>query len=280
MAGLDKRDKRADLPEPLPRGFLDRRRAAERVSVRRYPPSPELAHIIDNHFIIEWSLPPKRTEPQRLLPSPQANLIVAPGSASVFGVHTGLRVDMLQGAGRVVGSRFRIGGLRPYLDRPVTSLTGGSASARLVSGMADTQFIATLSREQDDGEVICTLTSILAASVPLADPAIDLVEAMVDAMRQAGGPTRVETIAKQFCVTLRQVQRLFHDYVGVPPKWVVRRYRLQETALRLASTDQASIAAIAAELGYFDQAHLTRDFRALFGCSPSEYRGAQEPVVP
>lgn len=263
----------------LPRGFLDRARAAELVRVRRYPPTVELAHIIDNHFVIEWSLPPGRSEQQRLLPSPQVNLVVTPGSALVLGVHTGLRVDVLYGSGRVVGSRFRIGGLHPYLEGAVTGLTGRSTGARLVSGISETELISVVSRAPDDESAIGALTTILAATVPPPDPKIDLVEAMVGAMRVAGGPMRVETIAEQFSVTLRQVQRLFHDYVGVPPKWVIRRYRLQETALQLADAGKANIATIAAELGYFDQAHLTRDFRDLFGCSPSEYRASHEVAV-
>jgi AraC-like DNA-binding protein len=276
MPSLDKRDESIDWPGVLPRGFLDRRRIGEVVSVRRYRPAPEIAHIIDNHFVLEWNLPSGRSETQRLLPSPQANLIIGPNSASVFGVHTGLRVDALHGAGRVVGSRFRVGGLRPYLDGPLMALTGSSMGPELVTGFEEGELIAALASEQGDQGLVGALTEILAAVVPPPDPKIELVEAMVGAMRQTGGPVRVEAIAEQFSVTLRQVQRLFHDYVGVPPKWVIRRYRLQETALRLASAREGDIAAVAAALGYFDQAHLARDFRALFGCSPNQYRTAHE----
>ena len=67
------------------------------------------------------------------------------------------------------------------------------------------------------------------------------------------------------------MQRRFHDYVGVSPKWVIQRYRLQDAAYLLSSGTGAHLAQLADELGYFDQAHLTRDFRRIFGVSPALY---------
>lgn len=76
-------------------------------------------------------------------------------------------------------------------------------------------------------------------------------------------------------MSLRALQRLFCEYVGVSPKWVIQRYRLQDAAVLLASGSSGQLAALAAELGYFDPAHLAQDFRRLFGISPSQYRQSQ-----
>ena len=51
------------------------------------------------------------------------------------------------------------------------------------------------------------------------------------------------------------------------PKWVIQRYRLFEAAGRLSS-GQADGAQLAHELGYFDQAHFIRDFKAMVGKTP------------
>jgi AraC-like DNA-binding protein len=74
-------------------------------------------------------------------------------------------------------------------------------------------------------------------------------------------------------LTERRLQRLFADYVGVSPKWVMRRARLHEAALRVEADGPASVnwAVLAADLGYADQAHLARDFTATLGVSPSRY---------
>jgi AraC-like DNA-binding protein len=74
-------------------------------------------------------------------------------------------------------------------------------------------------------------------------------------------------------MSVRSLQRLFSQYVGVSPKWVIRRYRLHELLERMHSGEQPDWAQLAAELGYFDQAHLSNDFKAITGYTPTEYRG-------
>ena len=54
---------------------------------------------------------------------------------------------------------------------------------------------------------------------------------------------------------------------------LIRRRRLQEAAQRLREQPDTELAALAAELGYADQAHLAGDFRTVLGLTPSRYRG-------
>jgi AraC-like DNA-binding protein len=65
---------------------------------------------------------------------------------------------------------------------------------------------------------------------------------------------------------------------------VIQRYRLHEAAKRLAADPSAAQSALAADLGYSDQAHFIRDFKALVGTSPAAYarraRGARRPPRP
>ncbi|MGH3421218.1 MAG: helix-turn-helix domain-containing protein, partial [Streptosporangiaceae bacterium] len=70
-------------------------------------------------------------------------------------------------------------------------------------------------------------------------------------------------------MTARSLQRLFADYVGVSPKWVMRRARLHEAAERADSGEPVDWAALASDLGYADQAHLTRDFTVTIGVPPT-----------
>ncbi len=70
---------------------------------------------------------------------------------------------------------------------------------------------------------------------------------------------------------MRALQRLFSRYVGVSPKWVIRRFRLQEAAEQLTRGNIVDWSRLALDLGYFDQAHFINDFRSLIGMSPTEY---------
>jgi AraC-like DNA-binding protein len=71
------------------------------------------------------------------------------------------------------------------------------------------------------------------------------------------------------------LQRMFLHYAGVPPTWVIRRYRLLEAAEAVREGKPVSWANVAADLGYADQAHLIRDFRAAIGQTPAAYADSQ-----
>ena len=82
---------------------------------------------------------------------------------------------------------------------------------------------------------------------------------------------RVDDVATRFGLSSRALQRLFQRYVGVSPKWVLQRYRLHEAAERIASGSAIDWATLALDLGYSDQAHFIRAFKALVGRTPGEY---------
>lgn len=75
----------------------------------------------------------------------------------------------------------------------------------------------------------------------------------------------VEQTAGLFSVSLRTLQRRFRKYVGVTPKWMIRRYWLQEAAARVGAGGVEDWAQLALGLGYFDQTHFINDFTALVG---------------
>jgi AraC-like DNA-binding protein len=118
--------------------------------------------------------------------------------------------------------------------------------------------------------------------LPAPDPQVELVERMVAAMLHDRAITRVDDVCARFGMSARAVQRLFQNYVGVSPKWVLRRYRLHEAAAALARQQDRPWAEVATELGYFDQSHFIRDFTAAIGLTPVAYAQAclrkQEPV--
>jgi AraC-like DNA-binding protein len=59
--------------------------------------------------------------------------------------------------------------------------------------------------------------------------------------------------------------------VGVHPKWVIQRYRLLEAVAQLGSAEPPKLAALAAALGYADQAHFQREFKVVVGRTPGSF---------
>ena len=82
----------------------------------------------------------------------------------------------------------------------------------------------------------------------------------------------VEALAHALGTSARQLRRTFSEVVGLSPKTYTRIVRFQR-ALRLARRpDAPSWSSIAAATGYFDQAHMSAEFRALAGTTPSALR--------
>jgi AraC-like DNA-binding protein len=274
MAGLEKRDCTRSIT-PLPRGIVDPSGSATRIRVNYYTPSAALASFIDHHWIVEWDLTGRLPEQQRAVLSPNAHLVICPGQSGLFGVVRGAYCRTLAGSGCVLGLRFRTGGLRPFLNGPVAKLTDRTLPVSVITGLDGASLERQVLGACGNEAMIHAANSLLEHRLPPPDPTIDEVCVIVACARRDGGPLRVEALADEARLSVRTLQRLFHEYVGISPKWVIRRYRLQEAAQRLATGHNVKLADLAAELGYFDQAHLARDFTRLFGCSPSNYRRTQ-----
>ncbi|WP_241835190.1 AraC family transcriptional regulator [Pseudofrankia asymbiotica] len=129
----------------------------------------------------------------------------------------------------------------------------------------------------EDEERVALMDEFLLARRPPADPRYEQVLAIAADMLADRALTAVQAVAERHDIELRTLQRLFRRYVGVGPKWVLRRFRLHDAqaALDAAATagDPAGInlAELAASLGWFDQAHFNRDFREIVGVPPGVY---------
>jgi AraC-like DNA-binding protein len=125
---------------------------------------------------------------------------------------------------------------------------------------------------EGDAGMMQAAESLLRTRMPPADETTGVVGGIVERIEADRNINRVDELAAQVGMGERALQRLFSDYVGVSPKWVIRRFRLHDAASRLANAEDVNLTYLAQELGYADQAHFTRDFKAIVGRSPSDYR--------
>jgi AraC-like DNA-binding protein len=255
-------------------GILHARAAAEHFVYAQPPVAPELAPFAEHHWRVRWDLTGRPPYQQWVLPYPSVNITFKPGRCRVAGVPRGRFSETLSGAGRVIGVRFRPGGFRPFTDRPVAELTGrfvpvGEFFGRPGRALAEAVLAA------GDEDAAALIEVFLLGFAPRRDADGDLVAAAAGRVAAEPGLTRVDRLAEAAGVSLRRLQRLFREHVGVGPKWLIRRYRLHEAAGRAATGGPLDLVALAAELGYSDQAHLTRDFTALIGAPPARYARQQ-----
>lgn len=241
----------------------------------RRNPAPELAPWILHYWMVEWNLGGQGEEPTvETLPHPNVQLVFSgqDGSALIHGVHTGKFSRRLRGRARVFGVKFRAGGFFPFLQSPVASLRGRTIPAEGVFGKEIGGLHPELTGEFPEEQRIDCANEFFLRRRPAWDEDADEAADLVECIFKTPEIRNVADLSKCSGRSVRRLQRLFQQYVGVSPKWVIRRYRLHELVELLNSGQRRDWAGVAAELGYFDQSHLILDFRRLTGWSPEKYR--------
>lgn len=232
-------------------------------------PAPDLAPFVDHYWIVTWDYAGQTPYRQVIVPYPNVHLTFFNGAARVTGVARRHVVKVLDGVGWVFGIAFRPGCFRPFLGRSVATLTDTSAAAGELLGTEPPEREMILAGSERRRVEIAE--AYLRDNLPDPDPTAEQAADAVSRIAAQPEITRVGGLADELQTGVRGLQRMFAEYVGVGPKWVIRRYRLHEVTERMAQGDTIDWAGLAADLGYADQAHLVRDFTAVVGESPTRY---------
>ncbi|MFC7248118.1 DUF6597 domain-containing transcriptional factor [Catellatospora aurea] len=251
-------------------GILDPRAAQAKFQFSEPQPARGLEPYVAHYWVVRWDLREQDPYEQHVLPYPSVNMTFKLGRCRIAGVPRGRFSEVLEGAGRVFGVRFTPAGFRAFLNAPTATITDKFLPVEAVFGPPG----AALSAEvlaADEALAAAAVDQFLLANLSAPDPNIELVNTIVARIAAEPSVMRVDRLAEELQVGVRRLQRLFADYVGVGPKWVIRRYRLHEAAERAAADNPLDWMQLASELGYTDQAHLIRDFTAIIGTPPARY---------
>jgi AraC-like DNA-binding protein len=250
--------------------------AVQLAGMVRVAPAADLADVVEQHWIVAWDHRGRSPVTQEVLPDPCVNLAIEPSGVLVYGVTSGRSAHVLAGAGTVVGTKFRPGGFSGFAPGPVRALNDRRLAPSEVFGSDGHRLEGELARAETTRALIEVVNTFLRGHRPPAVPERALVFEIVSAMRAAAPGTRVSEVASSFAMSPRTLQRLFAEHVGAGPKQVLQRFRHQDATDRLAAhgrADEGGVARLAAELGYFDQAHFIHDFRVATGRLPSTLIG-------
>jgi AraC-like DNA-binding protein len=237
-----------------------------------------------------WSLwmqqVPAQSEPysHRTVPDGGVHLLHRLGGGlEIRGPRTLPSVEILEPGVTIIGVRLRPGVASGLLRLSARDLRDAHVAIENVPGrwgMLSDRLSAATSPREALGSFLDQLV-IEAANGVAPDP---VVQRCVESLLPHGA-AGVGEAASDAGVSDRHLRRLFDVHVGVSPKELQGVLRLQgvladiQTALTRPQRPGARVrfASLAARHGYFDQAHLTRDFRRLVGASPGEFVARTEP---
>ncbi len=261
------------------------------VEFTRSPAGEALDGLVEWFWSVAWSMPDGLVHDQQVLNHPAGNISIGtlddagvlldPPQGRVYGVMTRLSHRRLTATGWTVAARTAVGGLGVFLDAPARTASNAQLGfAEAVPDFDGPGVVSAVSAEAGNDSRTALLRTALEQLVLRRDPTlvaeareVAIVASMAEHDR---GVFRVDQLAHSAGTSVRTLQRLFDTHVGVSPSFVIRRWRIIEAAeaARAAIDGDAEWrgwAAVAAQLGYADQAHLTRDFRQHLGTSPSAY---------
>ncbi len=247
------------------RGILRPVVGLTRFELSRVEPPEDLRPFVTLFWTARWSLPKDETYDQEILPFPCVNLACEGGEYLVHGLCTERFVARLSGQGSVTAARFTPAGFSAFSGVPVRTLVDRVVLAEEVIGRAPPPL------PSSPEEARARLTDYLRAHGARPSPELELANRLVQRAQAEAHDVTASSLAKEAGISVRSLHRLFERHVGVGTKWIVRRARVQDAAERVARGERVDWSRVAQELGYHDQAHLIRDFRAQVGETPAAY---------
>lgn len=188
--------------------------------------------------------------------------IVGPQTQRNFDVHVSGRLDIFR-------VEFEPTALHILFGNPMSDITDTAIDAGELWGChaIDELYECMGAQSTLAGRVAAIEADLLKrAPAPMSDCSIAAAAA---AIRSAHGNIRINQLTEQSALSSRHFNRLFTQRVGMTPKTYARIVRLNSAIAAKSARPEASWAEIAQEFEYFDQAHLTKEFRSLADAAPS-----------
>ena len=243
----------------------------------RYEASAEFAGLLQRFWIPIWSVPPSQEAPQRVLQYPVCLIVITAQYARFYGVVSGLSTTTLAGEGWAVGLMCAPAAGFLIAKGPVAAYTDRFVDVRDVLGAYGERLVDQVraAMATDPGSTAAHRVAMQAYGDALRqllpiDPEGELVNRLVAFVEERNDVTRVAQLCAEFDLSERALQRLVHRRLGLTPKWLIQRRRLQEAAERLR-LQPTTLAEVAAALGYADQPHFIRDFSKVTSMTPGEF---------
>lgn len=264
------------LADSSTKGILFAESGKLRFRLTRYEPAEALRPFVDRYWVTEWDLRGQPSYEQVILAHPSINMVNMYSNTRIYGISPTTSSQLLEGEGRALGIMFNPAGFYPFWGHPVSELGAQSMDIRDVFGQDAQSLEDAIAAAEDEEKQIIVLESFLLERLPEPDENVIFLNGMVETISTDREILRVDDLVNRFGVPKRTLQRLFSRYVGMSPKWVIQRYRLHEAAERIEREEVSDWTTLILELGYYDQAHFIKDFKAMIGKSPEEYMRALE----
>lgn len=256
-------------------------------------PQPRLRHLVD--FLIGYDESNTSFTRRHELPSTHAVLIVNLGAPITIVDTAGhvQRIDNGQGFGAGLSEAYAVSesngsqrglqvmfsplGAWRFFRLPMHSLANRVFLLDELLGADAARLIAGLQAAPDWETRFDIMEAAIAARLAAASDSAAATAWALRQLQQSGGSLSIAALADEIGCSRKHLITQFREHIGLTPKTVARILRFQEVIKMVNGATEIDWAEIALAAGYYDQAHFSRDFRALAGLSPSDYLRCRLP---
>ncbi|MGN7382719.1 DUF6597 domain-containing transcriptional factor [Paenibacillus sp. SAFN-117] len=253
-------------------GVLNFREGTKRFfELTRYPPSEDIGYFVKHFWMVRWDLNGQPPYLQQVVPNPCVNMVVEKNRTLIYGAAKHKFSRLLEGKDMVFGVKFKPGGFYPFAKRPISRLTGRFIRLESIFNVETESFEEQILSQDSPEKMVELAEALIRRNLPGRDEKVVRINQIIDRIQADRGITKVDQVCDGFQINIRKLQRMFGQYVGVSPKWVIKLYRLQNAAETLDKGRAPDWLDLSLKLGYYDQSHFIRDFRSIIGKTPEEF---------
>lgn len=258
---------------------------------KRFAPSTKLAPYIQCYWFIKSGLQQKINTSEYLHPDGGMSITFNyrdnlkfddghdVGNTIFDGANTVSRALHLNGHVDAVGIRFLPAGARAFLSMPLNEFKGELLSLSDTPLNAYDDLYHKLADVMSYSDKITLIEDWLSQVIAPEQSALDIVNASLDLLNQHQGAVAISAIAETLDINPRRLERLFNDQVGLTAKEYARNIRIKQARFYLKQQPNLSLANVAYDLGFFDQAHFSKQFKQVVGISPKAYAGKSQTAT-
>ncbi|MCK5854149.1 MAG: helix-turn-helix transcriptional regulator, partial [Sulfurovaceae bacterium] len=171
------------------------------------------------------------------------------------------------------GVRFKPGMLSKLTTFPLFEIKNKIIEASIVIPKLNIETVGQLKELCNIDKKIQLIERKIINTLYTKSPSNDaFIFSVIKTLHSSPMPISIENIAKNHCISLRQLERKFKHQVGVTAKEYDRIVRFTKAKNNIKSQRNKSLLNIALKNGYFDHSHLTNEFKRFSGQTPSEFR--------
>ena len=243
-------------------------------------PQPPLSTFVECFWALESDVP--STQPERILPDGCVELILNFGAqfsqhddgqlklqprSFLVGQMTGPILISPTGPVQLLGIRFHPGGTLPFLRLPLHEITDQVVDLGALSSKLEHELLAVSAQSPLLSEKVTAVEAFL-TNLLLNTKDNSWLMMLAARIVDSGGLVAVDRLANDAGISSRQLERRFLREVGLGPKLLGRIIRFQQV-FRAVEQSNSAWAEVAIACGYYDQAHLIRDFNQFARQTPA-----------